>query len=198
MTTLTSVVFLIPFKYLNFKHFGYIIPGLLVILSVGLNYNYFRPHDFLGRTDSYYINRYIPVPVASTDYLATQEEYLRLPLGTERRPDKNYPIIFSDARINYNVLETNGVYSKIDVNLGGEALIHYSKYYFPGWTAKIDGKPVQVTIGKPFGQIAITVPKGEHILEFNFGETWYKIIIDAVSAVSLLVMLALGFRKMKL
>ncbi len=195
MITLTSTVFLIPLKHFNFKYSNYVIPAAFTLLAIGLNYSYFKPHDFLERTDSYYINRYIPVPTASPEYLLTQEEYLRLPLETKRRPDKNYPIIYSDRDINFNVLETNGIYSKIDIVLSAGSSVNYSKYYFPGWFAKIDGKRVPVTAGKPFGQITIDVPKGEHVIEFGFSETRYKAILDIVSASTLLVVFVLIFKK---
>jgi hypothetical protein len=197
MATLTSVVFIIPFKYLNIKRFNYLIPSLFVVLSITLNFNYFKPHDFLERVDNYYLNRYIPIPVASKEYMATQEEYLRLPKETEKRPDKIYPLIFSDNALNYEVLETDGIYSKINIDLDKETEISYAKYNFPGWTAKIDGKKVKTIIGKPFGQVLIKVSAGKHILEFNFGETWGRMIIDIVSAISLVGILVLGFKKTK-
>lgn len=197
MTTLTTVVFIIPFKYLNFKHFSYVIPGLFIILSIILNFNYFKPHDYLKRVDSYYLNKYIPVPVASDEYLMTQEEYLRLPKDSEKRPDKIYPLIFSDKSLSYEVLQTNGIYSKINIDLDKETEISYAKYNFPGWTAKIDGKKVKTTIGKPFGQVLVVVPAGKHILEFNFGETWGRMIIDIISLVSLVGLLVLSFKKTK-
>jgi hypothetical protein len=196
MTTLVSVVFLLPFKYLNLKYLNYLIPGSLVVLAILLNFIYFKPHDFLGRTDSYYINKYIPTPLASAEYLTIQEEYLRLPLGVEKRPDKNYPPIFSDKKINASVLETNGVYSKIKIDVPAETLIYYSKYYFPGWIAKIDGKLTKITEGKPFGQITVDVPEGEHVLEFNFIEVGYKVVLDIVSAGALLIVVTfLIFKK---
>ena len=195
MTTLISVIFLIPFKYLNLKQFNFIIPASLVILSILLNYNYFRPHDYLGRTDNYYIDRYIPVPTPSTDYLNSQEEYLRLPRGTEIRPDKIYPLIFSDKNISFSVVSSNGIYSQINIDLINETQISYSKYYFPGWTAKIDGKTTNINVGKPFGQVSITVPKGEHTLEFIFGETLFNKILDIISVLTLLAVLILSFKK---
>ncbi len=195
ITTLTSSMFLIPFKYLNIKKINYLIPGLLVVLAVCLNYNYFKPHDFLERNDSYYINKYIPTPVASEDYYTTQEEYLRLPLGTKVRPDRNYPIVYSEKDFDFKLIETNGIYSRVDVNLRNETQINYSKYYFPGWYAKVDGKEVPIITGKPFGQISIRVPGGRHTLEFGFSETPFKKLMDIVSLATLLVAFVLVFKK---
>jgi hypothetical protein len=198
LITLSSVIFLIPFKYLTFKNAGYLIPGLLAVLAIGLNYSYFKPHDFLERTDAYYLNRYIPVPSASEDYYTTQEEYLRLPKDNEKRPDRNYPIIYSEKDFNFEVIETDGIYSKISTNLNNKTEINFSKYYFPGWYAKIDGNKTDITIGKPFGQISITVPAGSHVLEFGFSETSAKIVLDIVSLLTLLVAFTLIFKRIKI
>jgi hypothetical protein len=197
LITLTSVIFLIPFKYLNLKKLNFLIPGLLAVLAITLNYNYFKPHDFLERTDGYYINRYVPVPFASEDYYTTQEEYLRLPKDNEKRPDRNYPVVYSEKDFDFEIVETNGMYSKINVSLGDETRINYSKYYFPGWYAKINGKNTDIAIGKPFGQISITVPEGNHVLEFGFSETPVKIVLDIVSLAALLVAFILIFKKSK-
>jgi uncharacterized membrane protein YfhO len=92
-------------------------------------------------------------------------------------------------------VSSNGIYSKISLNLNEETQVSYAKYYFPGWSAKIDGKLVNIEVGKPFGQISITVPGGAHTVEFIFGETLFKKILDLVSVVSLLAVLILSFKK---
>jgi len=64
----------------------------LAIFSVITTVGWFRPQDFLGRTDEYYLNRYIPYPVAAPEYKEQNEEYLRLPKAAESRPNGNYPL----------------------------------------------------------------------------------------------------------
>lgn len=194
MVTLSSVVFLIPLSYVR-GFWKYVFIGGLSIATLVLNVKYFRPHDFLEREDVYYINRYIPTPSASSEYKQTQEEYFRLPKDTIKRPDKNYPVVFSDRKFTYLVIWTNRIYSKIDVDTPSETVMNYSKYYFPGWWAKIDGKEVKISAGAPLGQIAVEVPEGKHILEFGFKETWYRLITDMFSSGALLLAVGFLFRK---
>lgn len=157
--------------------FGKFVGIAIIILAIGLNFSYFRPHDFLGRTDSYYLNKYIPFPVASEEYKMVQEEYLRLPKSTQFRPDKTSPDTGLDASFNLNLTE--------------DSVFHYYKYYYPGWKAKVDGREVEIKPGSPYGQITFDVPKGEHNVEVNFEETQVRRLLNYVSLFSLIVALYL-------
>jgi hypothetical protein len=141
------VISLNEFKYA--KQAGMII----VLVVIAINFTYFKPHDFLGRTDGYYINRYIPVPVASVEYLKTGEEYLRLPKATEKRPIEVSP----DKKLS----------SSFIINTETSKTLNYYKYYFPGWEVRIDGKVVEAYAGKPYGQIEFIVPSGNHSIAFH-------------------------------
>ena len=164
---------------------------LLIILTLATTYNYFHPQDFLGREDGYYLNKYIPTPFASSEYLKTQEEYLRLPKETEVRPDKNYPLVTAEEGEIKNVLKINDLNSKIEVDSENGFKLSYSKYLFPGWVAKIDGNNTSIYAGKPFGQIELNVPAGAHSLEIKFEETGFKKLLDAISLAGFLVSLSL-------
>ena len=193
MITLSSVIFLIPLNYLK-GFWKYILVGGLSLLAIILNAEYFKPHDFLERGDEYYINRYIPVPQASKEYLETGEEYLRLPNETEVRPDKNYPVIFSDNKFGHSVKETNGVYSKINIEAPDDMILNHNKYYFPGWVGKVDGNDLKLSAGKPFGQISFEVTKGSHLVEIYYKEPNSKIILNLISLSSFTLFLILALK----
>lgn len=182
MVSLLSPLFLLPLKHIKAKSQKLIL-GIFLISTL-FSVKYFKPHDFLQRTDSYYLNRYIPTPVASEEYKKTQEEYLRLSKSTDLRPDKNYPLVFSDHEFLYNNVETDGLNIKLNVETPQELILSYSKYNFPGWYAILDGKKVSVSSGKPFGQVSLVVPKGTHTLELVFKETPINKLLNFVSGVS--------------
>lgn len=185
--TFASPILLVPFDKIKLSWFKFFL-FVLMLFTVGLNARYFRPHDFLGRQDDYYLNRYIPVPTASEDYKKTQEEYLRLPKTSDLRPDKNYPLLFSDKEFVYDVIETNGIYLKAKINTNQETKLYYSKYNFPGWQALIDGQKAEIGSGKPFGQIAISIPEGgSHILEIDYKETNENLLLDVVSLLGVVI-----------
>lgn len=170
LTTFVTSVLVVVFEKVKF---GKAVGLAIIVLAIGLNFAYFKPHDFLGRTDSYYLNKYIPFPVASDEYKLVQEEYLRLPKATVARPDKVSP--------------DSGLNADFTLNLTEDSVLHYYKYYFPGWIAKVDGKEVVIKAGSPYGQITFDVPKGEHQIEIKFQETPIRRTFDFVSLVSLIL-----------
>ena len=178
-TFATSILIIVLDKFKYSKQVGIAI----IVGVIALNFSFFRPHDFLGRTDEYYLNRYIPNPVASPEYLKTQEEYLRLPVGTEVRPDKLSP--------------NKGLDNSFEVDYKKEAVFDYSKYYFPGWVVKIDGKKIEAYAGKPYGQVQFKVPAGKHTVDISFKETPFRMVLDIVSLLSLVVAVKVIFKHKK-
>lgn len=57
-------------------------------------------------------------------------------------------------------------------------------YYFPGWQATLDGAPVAVAPDGPHGLLAVEVPAGQHTLEVRFGETPLRRAANAISIIS--------------
>ncbi|MCX6704455.1 MAG: glycosyltransferase family 39 protein [Candidatus Woesebacteria bacterium] len=169
LTTFATSILVIIFDKVKF---GKIIGILIIITAIYLNFIDFKPHDFLGRTDEYFINRYIPYPVASAEYRRTGEEYLRLPVATEIRPDKISP--------------NPGLDATFKVNYTKETTFDYFKYYFPGWKAWIDGKKIEVYAGKPYGQVEFSVPAGRHEVKVAFRETPFRGALDLISLFGLI------------
>lgn len=178
-TFATSILVIVFDKFKYAKQIGI----ALIVGVITLNFSFFKPHDFLGRTDEYYINRYIPNPVASIEYLKTGEEYLRLPNATEKRPTEVSP----DKKLS----------STFEVNLESPKTFDYYKYYFPGWAIEIDGKKVEVHAGRPYGQVEYVVPAGKHTVNIAFKETPFRMILDIVSLLSLFVAITMIVRKQK-
>lgn len=197
MTTFITPIFFITLERIKFH-----LPSasILILLTVVLNVSFFRPQDFLGRLDEYYLNRYIPIPKASSEYRTLQEEYLRLPQGTRRRPDQNYPLISASVGGEIQeIIDKNDLNHLIKVSSRKGFLLNYNKYLFPGWEAQIDGQPMEIKPGAPFGQIQLLVPAGWHEVRIYFTETNFKRILDTVSLLGLLLSLLLIFpRKKKL
>lgn len=64
-------------------------------------------------------------------------------------------------------------------------------FYFPGWQARLDGKPLEVSPASQSGLIHFTVPAGEHELALYFGSTAVTRLGDGVSLVAVAALLAL-------
>lgn len=193
MITLMSPILLIPFsKFSKLKYVSFIV----IVLAISLNFNYFKTSEYLGRMDDYYINRYIPVPTASEEYLKTSEEYLRLPKETEKRPEKNYPRAYTiNSSVNLQIEEKNALDAKITTNSDIDFVLNYNKYNYPGFVAKIDGKLVKIISGKPYGQISFLVPSGKHEVLVEYKEPLYRLVFDIISLGAIITSIYLIIKK---
>jgi hypothetical protein len=63
-------------------------------------------------------------------------------------------------------------------------------FYFPGWTARLDGEPVAVGPTSPNGLLSLDVPAGEHHLLVRFGPTPVRRGATLASLATLLVFAA--------
>jgi len=171
-----------------------VLAVLIIILSLAINYNRFRPHDFLARDDSYFINRYIPVPAPSSEYMTLEEEYLRLPKATMVRPKQVYPRVYPIDGIKNLNLE-NSLDAKFVTENNKSTIFNYNKYFFPGWQGIIDGKKITLSAGEPYGQIEFTVPKGKHDIVIQYRETTTKRILDYLSLMTIVGCVFVGIRK---
>lgn len=64
--------------------------------------------------------------------------------------------------------------------------LEFYTYYFPGWRAVVDGKPVEIWPTDPYGLIALRVPAGEHVVRLRFGDTPVRLAGKGISLFSLL------------
>ncbi|MFB0546697.1 MAG: 6-pyruvoyl-tetrahydropterin synthase-related protein, partial [Anaerolineae bacterium] len=61
----------------------------------------------------------------------------------------------------------------------------FHTFYFPGWRAYVDGRPVDIEIVEPRGLIAVPVPAGEHEVWVRFGGTPDRAISGFLSLLTL-------------
>ncbi len=179
LVTFVSPLFILPLKYLP-KIGKYVAFGMAV-LSVVLNVNYFKPHDFLERKDNYFLERYIPKEESLVKYREIMEEYLRLPKGTEKRPDRLFPELYSTVDFTFEKVSHKGMVDNYQVIMLENGELNVSKYYYPGFYAKVDGQKATIIIGKPYGQIALKLDKGIYNLEIGYRETNFRLFFDLLS-----------------
>jgi len=196
MTTFLSSLCVVLFNKIKLSKIFYILVTLSIVV---ISFSYFKPQDFLGRTDEYYLNRYVPYPEASEEYRQTSEEYFRLPKDTLKRPTDPRISFYSDSKdvVVLNTTQVNALDSYADIETQKESLVFYNKYNFPGWMVWIDGERVDVNSGSPYGQVAFMVPKGKHRVEVYFRETKFRTVVNLVSAVSMGLVLYFLIKKGK-
>ncbi len=80
-----------------------------------------------------------------------------------------------------------GSSDEIVVRAETPATIEFYTYYFPGWKAKVDGRPTPIRPSGTFGLIALDVPAGEHRVSLRFGDTPIRVAGYVVSLICLLL-----------
>ena len=74
---------------------------------------------------------------------------------------------------------------KFTVSLSADAAFRDNTSYFPGWTAYVDNQRVPIRYqDDAFGRLLVSVPKGEHVVSFRFGEPRYRMTANIVSVVA--------------
>ncbi len=68
------------------------------------------------------------------------------------------------------------------------------QYYFPGWTAWVDGKAAKVQISEPDGLVQLSLPPGVHRVQLRLRPTIQERLGQITSASSLLIGLTLVLR----
>ena len=84
-----------------------------------------------------------------------------------------------------------GSSDEIVVRATTPAGIEFYTYYFPGWGATVDGRPVNIRPSGKFGLIGLDVPAGEHRVAIRFGDTPLRTAGKLISLASLLGIAAL-------
>jgi len=77
------------------------------------------------------------------------------------------------------------------VRADGSVRLRFYTYYFPGWRATVDGKPVEIAIEPPNGLINVSLPPGDHQVRLRFGSTPLRRASAAISILVLVTLVAL-------
>jgi len=72
------------------------------------------------------------------------------------------------------VLNYEDNFYRIRYSARGESLLRIAVPYFPGWTAAVDGRPVDV-VPADYALSGVIVPAGDHELMFRYRSTWFRL-----------------------
>ncbi len=69
--------------------------------------------------------------------------------------------------------------------------LKFHQYYYPGWSAAMDGQPVPIRAESEFGLITVDVPPGEHVISLRYVGTTAQTIGAVITLLSIGLSLAL-------
>ena len=65
--------------------------------------------------------------------------------------------------------------------------LKFSRFYFPGWTASIDGIDLPIDVTEPDGRISVSLPAGNYDLLLEMSSTPVRSMANTISLVSVIV-----------
>ncbi len=148
---------------------------ILVFSAFVLTYGYFKPSKIVFNTDEYYLNRFFNDPGYS-------EDYLLLPKWTKFRPPsrplEKYDLLAGEI---ISVYKANDIKYEFEVDADKDDMLNFNSYYFPGWTAEVDGQTSAITPQEPYGQIGVGLGQGRHLVKIFWKETQLRLFTDLIS-----------------
>lgn len=73
----------------------------------------------------------------------------------------------------------------VEVDAPQAFIARYQVYAFPGWTVRVDGKPVPSWPDESTGLLAFDAPPGQHRIAIGFGPTPLRLLSTLISALTL-------------
>jgi hypothetical protein len=127
--------------------------------------------------------------------VTTREEYE--PRSVLNRPPyeaEKLRTIRGDAQISW--LFRKPEFWTAQVSASQESVLRANLFYFPGWAASVDGKPIPTQTSPETGEIQMELPAGEHRLMLEFRRTAPRVYGQAISTVALVVMVLTFFKSL--
>jgi len=157
------------------------LAGTVVLATIALNFNYFKPEKFWPVDDFYYTDR----NKIKTQMSGVLFDYI--PRWAKKNPplfDRPYQ---TSAQIN-NWQEKTGFYSFVTTNQE-MTLFSLNNFYFPGWKVLVDNQEKQINYQNPLGIIEFVLPGGTHQVVIKLTKTSLQLWSDRLSLVSWLGLL---------
>lgn len=80
----------------------------------------------------------------------------------------------------------------VRVTVSSARPVRFRQFYFPGWTATLDGQPVTVYPEAELGQITVDVPAGTHVIALAYTGTTAQAVGALVTLASIVIVVALA------
>lgn len=162
---------------------------VLIIITVVLNWNYFRPKEFyFGMTDQSKLSG----KMWDDQRKAAILDYLPKTAVEPREPASSNPLLKSgDAKIGNFVNKSNSWQFQAQVT--NNAVIEVPVFDFPKWEVTINGSPTSFSNKNYLGRIDLNFQKsGQYSVSGKFTDTPIRMYSNIISLFSLLCLIVIG------
>lgn len=144
----------------------------IVQYSVG-----FTRAELSGLPSGMEVEEYLPMTVSLS--------WLRDTINTV--PSPRLTPLKRDFPVKIKVERWDGQFRQFTVSSGGDETIRVRTFYFPGWTAEVDGVETRIDVQRESGAMLIDVPAGSHDVRLRFKDTPDRLAGWAVTALAALL-----------
>lgn len=155
---------------------------LILILVIGLNFNYFTPDRVIKTTVDEKI-----LSEQGWHSLQTDAIFDYLPKSAEMPPTEPAPanpLPENEQSLKVNNFDQGTDWYQARVEAKQETKLVFPIYNFPGWQAWIDEKPAEISSDADLGRIVLRIPSGEHQIFLKLTDTPLRLWANLISLLS--------------
>lgn len=164
----------------NEKYRSYIVT-FIILLTVILNWNYFKPREFYSISEK--------VKLSGDLWEAQRKgailDYLPKTALEPREGAPTMPQVITGTADVTNYVNKSDSF-KFNVEVAKESQIDIPVYYFPNWTVTVNGRKYDSNHNNLLGRISITLPKGEYQVKGDFKNTPLRTVSNVISLISVI------------
>jgi hypothetical protein len=155
--------------------------ALIIVITVILNWNYFKPREFYNINDTQKLSGELWEEQRKGAIL----DYLPITALEPREAAATEPIVVSgDAGIlNFKNYSNRW---KFDAIVLQDSQIEIPVYYFPNWEVTVNGKVYPLTHDNILGRISVFLPKGSYNVAGRFKNTALRTFANTITLLSVI------------
>ena len=178
--------------------FGKLAALIIIAASISMTVGYFKPSRIFYKNDNDYLNRMFANRTtkgykseASKEYLNWSEDYLLLPYGMEKKPDRLPTAKFAsvgDGITVKGIREISPVSWEADIDVEDSGKLNFYVLNFPGWVVYVNRIRADLSSGES-GQVVFNVHEGATEIKAYWTETGSRKVADAISLFSIILLI---------
>lgn len=158
------------------------IAMVIVLLTVLLNWSYFKPREFYEVSE----NQKITGEAWDLQRRGAVLDYLPKTALEPREGAPSDPIITAGSANISNFVNKSNTFS-FNVEVDKTAVIHVPVYYFPNWKVKVNGKDYPISYDNYLGRISIDLEAGKYEVLGTFKNTPIRTFANTITLFSLIL-----------